>query len=366
MEFVQEQITTLHNLTGFVPSLNLDDVAVIIPMTERDYATLATEQMLLELESIAPATVIIALRAGANQMPSYHDWLTGFDLPLEILWCNAKSVNDLLDDHGFDGNPGKGRDLWLAIGLAADSHRYIVCHDADTESYSRSYVERLLYPLTQGYTFSKGYYARVEDNQLYGRLFRLLYVPLVNALLTLHPAEPLLQYLAAFRYALAGEFATTASLIQELPFERRFGLEVGTIGGAYEQAGFEKTAQVDLGEYKHDHRAIGGPTGLADMSQEIVSALFRTLADNDIPIDHEKIRDEYLASGHTLINQYTTDAAYNALQYDPDDERNQLHTYVDSIEPPGPDDRLPSWNKTTLNPTDMKQRAKSDLDKSIT
>lgn len=362
MEFVQEQITTLHNLTGFVPSLNLDDVSVIIPMTERDYATLATEQMLSELESVAPATVIIALRAGENQIPSYYDWLTGFDLPLEVVWCNAPSVNDLLDNHGLAGNPGKGRDLWIAIGLAADSHRYIVCHDADTESYSRSYVERLVFPLTRGYTFSKGYYARFEDNQLYGRLFRLLYAPLLRALHTLHPTEPLLQYLGAFRYALAGEFATTASLIQRLPFERRFGLEVGTLGGAYSHAGFDQTAQVDLGEYKHDHRAVGGPTGLADMSREIVAALFRTLADNDIPIDHKEIRDEYLATGHTFIEQYTTDATYNALDYDPDDERDQLQTYVDAIEPLGPDDRLPSWNETSLNPTSLRQRARTDLD----
>ncbi len=362
MEFVQEKITTLHDLTGFVPSVNLDDVAVIIPMTERDYATLATEQMLTELESVAPATVIIALRAGETQIPSYHNWLTGFDLPLEVLWCNAPSVNELLDTHGLKGAPGKGRDLWLAIGLAADSHRYIVCHDADTESYSRSYVERIVYPLTRGYTFSKGYYARVEDKQLYGRLFRLLYAPLLTALRRLHPTEPLIQYLAAFRYALAGEFATTATLIQQLPFERRFGLEVGTIGGAYTQAGFEKTAQVDLGEYKHDHRAVGGPTGLADMSKEIVAAVFRTLADNDISIDYETIRAEYLATGRTLIHQYETDAAYNSLQFDPDDERQQLHTYVDAIEPLGADDRLPSWNETTLDPAIINEHAQSALD----
>ena len=318
--------------------------------------------MLSELESVSPATVIVALRAGKNQIPSYYDWLTGFDLPLEVVWCNAPSVNDLLDNHGLSGNPGKGRDLWIAIGLAADSHRYIVCHDADTESYSRSYVERLLFPLTRGYTFSKGYYARVEDNQLYGRLFRLLYAPLLTALHTLHPTEPLIQYLGAFRYALAGEFATTASLLQQLPFERRFGLEVGTLGGAYSHAGFDKTAQVDLGEYKHDHRAVGGPTGLADMSREIVAALFRTLTDNEIQIDHETIRDEYLATGHTLIDHYATDAAYNGLDYTPDDERKQLQTYVDAIEPLGPDDRLPSWNETSLNPNTMRQRAHTDLD----
>lgn len=361
MEFVQERITTLHNLTGDVPSVDLDNVAVVIPMTERDYATLATEQMLSVLESVEPATVLIALRAGRNQIPSYHDWLTDFDLPLEIVWCNGDAVSELLDRHEFDGNTGKGRDMWLAIGIAANDHRFVVCHDADTESYSSTDVERLLYPLTRGFTFSKGYYARVEDNQLYGRLFRLLYSPLVQALFTLYPAEPLVQYLGSFRYALAGEFAATASLIRQLPFERRFGLEVGTLGGAFTHAGFENTAQVDLGEYRHDHRAVGGPTGLADMSEEIVAAMFRILTDDGISLDYETIREEYLAAGSRIVEHYAEDSAYNGLQYDLDDERQQIATYADAIGSPGPDDRLPPWASLSLDPSVVKDRAITDL-----
>jgi glucosyl-3-phosphoglycerate synthase len=165
--------------------------------------------------------------------------------------------------------------VWLALGQALNEE-YVVVHDADTETYSPAFVRRLLYPVANGHAFSKGYYARVEDGALYGRLFRLFFRPLVRALADAH-AAPVLEYLESFRYALAGEFAATTDLAASLRVQRGWGLEVGTLGEAFHYAGFEESAQVDLGRYEHDHRAVSGPTGLADMSRAVGAATLRRL-----------------------------------------------------------------------------------------
>src|SRR5699024_10887086 len=116
-------------------------------------------------------------------------------------------------------------------------------------------------PLSMGYEFSKGYYARIEDGRLYGRLFRLCYVPLVEALATDHEAA-ILSYLDAFRYGLAGEFAATADLVRRLRPPLAWGLEVATLGDAFDHAGFSGSAQVDLGRHEHEHRPVVGADGL--------------------------------------------------------------------------------------------------------
>lgn len=352
MEYVQERIPTLHSLTDHVPEAPIDQVAVVVPMTEREYATHATECMLTALETADPGRVVIALRATPQHVQSFREWLGTFEIPLTLLWCSAPRVHELLDAHGLDGDAGKGRDVWLALGIAALDHPYVVCHDADTKSYTKEHLPRLAAPLTHGMTFTKAYYARVENNRLYGRLFRLFFAPLIRTLVDTH-AAPILEYLQAFRYALAGEFATTADLAHNLRIERRFGLEVGTLGDAFTHAGFRHTAQVDLGTYEHDHRAIGGPTGLSDMSHDVGSALFRILEANGVTPDFETLPDAYQTTADTLIAQYAADAAHNGLDYDQADEHDQVTAYRAAIEPPGPDDRLPAWTNAPIDPQDV-------------
>jgi glucosyl-3-phosphoglycerate synthase len=237
----------------------------------------------------------------------------------------------------------------------------VVCHDADVGSYEAADVSRLLAPLSWGFSFSKGYYARVENDRLYGRLFRLLYVPLVRALGARHDA-PILGYLAAFRYALAGEFAAAADLVRGLRVERRFGLEVGTLGGAFDAAGIDGTAQVDLGRYEHDHRAVSGPTGLADMSADVATALLRVVEERGVEPDYDALPAAYREAASDLIARYEADARFNGMTYEPADEREQVERYAGAIEPPGIDDRLPAWDAVDLDPHDVLDAARADLD----
>jgi glucosyl-3-phosphoglycerate synthase len=362
MDYVQERITTLHDLSPITrpatPPVPTDRTAVVVPMTEREYAGLAPERVLSELESVDPGTVVVPLRAAAERVPAFVEWLSEFDLSLSVLWCDAPALADVLDDHGLAGRRGKGRDVWLALGQVLDAE-YVVVHDADTRTYTEDYVYRLLYPLAHDHEFAKGYYARVENERLYGRLFRLFYRPLVRTLADAHE-HPVVEFLGAFRYALAGEFAATSDLAERLRVQRTWGLEVGTLGDAFAVAGFDGSAQVDLGAYEHDHRAVSGPTGLTDMSAGVGSALFRVLADNGVELDFETLPGRYRESAAAHVRQYATDAGFNGLDYDRESELDQVDRYAGTIDPPGEDTRLPAWVETSLRPSAVRETAVID------
>ena len=362
MEYVQERVATLHDLTGTVPEAPVDRAAVVVPMTEREYAGLAAERVLSELERVEPGSVVVPLRAAPDRVPAFESWVTEFDLPVTVLWCNGPRVESLLDEHGLDGRRGKGRDVWLALGQAvASDAEYVAVHDADTASYDRGYVPRLLFPLAHGFAFSKGYYARVENGRLYGRLFRLFVVPLVRALSDAHDA-PVLDYLDAFRYALAGEFAATADLVAGMRVHRSWGLEVATLGEAFAAAGFDGSAQVDLGTYEHDHRAVGGPTGLSDMSESVADAFFRVVEEHGVEPAYDDLPARYRRAARGLVRAYAADAAYNGLSYDRGSELEQVDAYAEAVGPPGPDERLPAWRDAPVEPARVRAAVDADLD----
>ncbi|MEF8881786.1 MAG: glycosyl transferase family 2 [Halapricum sp.] len=348
MEYVQERITTLHDFGGADPAAPTDRATVVVPMAERDHASLAAERVFSTLESVDPAQVLVALRADPDHVGQVRTWLDGFDLTVEILWCDAPPLVEGIDDAGLNGQRGKGRDVWLALGVAADRSEFVVVHDADATSYAATHVPRLLFPLASGFAFSKGYYARVENNRLYGRLNRLFYVPLVRTLAETHDAD-ILEYLGAFRYALAGEFAMTADLARAVRAPRTWGLEVGTLGGAFEHAGFAGTAQVDLGRHEHDHRSVSGPAGLGEMCRSVGNALWRVLADAGVDVDFETLPERYRERAKILIEQYASDAAFNGMEYDRGGEREQVGTYAETIAPPEPDTRLPTWSDAPMS-----------------
>ena len=384
MEYAQERITTLHHLTtdpiGFDGLEGpLERTAVVVPMTHHEHGSDAATGVFAALETIdpAPARVVVAVRADAERIDDVRRWLEGFDLPIRVLWCTAPSVVRLLDRHGLEDGLGKGRDVWLALGVATDSPdvEYVVVHDADAQSFSADHVARLLQPLApavrddpadgratspRAYTFVKGYYARVEAGRLYGRLNRLFYEPLVRAVSThseSDPPEPIVHYLESFRYALAGEFAMTAELARRLRPPRTWGLEVATLGDAFAHAGFEGTAQVDLGVHRHDHRTVDGDAGLEGMSREVAASLLRVLEEGGVDLEYDRLREQYRSTAQALIEQYRSDAICNDLTYDVENEREQVDRYAQSLESPRDDRRLPPWSRAPLDGADVQRAA---------
>ncbi|MDG5775847.1 glycosyl transferase family 2 [Haloarculaceae archaeon H-GB2-1] len=360
MEYVQELVTTLHDFGGASPDAPLAETTVVVPLTERDHGSPAAERVFRILSSLDLDSVLVALHADRTAVTEVTEWLGGFDPTPEVLWCTAPPVEQLLAQHGLGGGAGKGRDVWLALGIAAARSSYVVVHDADATSYGPSHVPKLCAPLANGHDFVKGYYARVEDGRLYGRLFRLFFTPLVRELAQSHDA-PILRYLSAFRYALAGEFAATASLARQLRVQRDWGLEVGTLGDAFAGAGFERSAQVDLGVHEHDHRAVSGEQGLGSMADQVGRALFRVVEDAGVDPDYGSLPARYRAAARRLVEQYAADAAFNGLDYDAAGEREQVRTYADAVRPPEADTRLPAWSETDLDPVAVGDAARDAL-----
>jgi glucosyl-3-phosphoglycerate synthase len=199
----------------------------------------------------------------------------------------------------------------------------------------------------------------VENDRLYGRLFRLFYAPLVAALADAHDHD-VLDFLGAFRYALAGECGLTGDLAREIRVQRTWGLEVGTLGEAFRQVGLDGAAQVDLGRYEHDHRAVSGPTGLSEMSEGVGEAVFRAVEDAGLTPDYDALRESYREHASRFVRSYGADAAFNGLDYDAEGERDQTGTYAEAIRPPGDDDRLPAWTDAPLDPADVAEAAAAD------
>ena len=276
MDYVPGEITTLHKLTERNPDCSVEDVTLVVPMTERDLYLDATKWTFSEIERIGPGKVIVPLRCGEKEVERVYKWLKKFDLDLEVLWCNGEQMEEFLDDKGTNRGNGKGDDIWLALGLASEYGEFIICHDVDRKSYVGEDIFRLLFPLVRGHRFVKGYYARVESDRMYGRLCRLFYSPVVRALSEVQD-HSVLTNLDAFKYGLAGEFGIRSEYAKKIRIEPGFGLEVGLLGEAFNFAGFEATAQVDLGVYEHFHRGVNGPNVLVEMSREVGGALFGIL-----------------------------------------------------------------------------------------
>jgi glucosyl-3-phosphoglycerate synthase len=360
MEYVQERVTTLHDFSDAVPPAPLARTAVVVPVTARDHGRSVVEHVLATLADVDPGRIVVALRADANEVDTVREWVRSVGTDADVLWCNAPGVEALLADRGLDGSTGKGRDVWLALGVAAARDEFVVVHDADATSYRPAHVPRLAFPLDRGYSFVKGYYARVEGGRLYGRLARLLYEPLVAALGDAS-AAPVVEYLGAFRYGLAGEFAARADLVRRMRVQRAWGLEVGTLGEAFRDAGFDRTAQVDLEVHEHDHRSVGGPDGLSRMARDVAAALFRALEDAGVDVDYADLRDRYRDHAGRLVDQYAADAAFNGLAYDSAGERKQVAAYDEAVRPPGPDTRLPAWAVTDLDPGTVLETSREAL-----
>lgn len=360
MEYVQEGITTLHDFGDRSPSASrkelqpvLERTGIVVPMTDREHETRTTERILSELERLDPAQVFVPVRIASGRIDSFRRWLDGFDLPITALWCNAPPVERVVRSHGLPTDFGKGSDVWLALGAALDACEYVVVHDADAKTFDRDHVLRLLTPLANHdeLSFSKAYYARVENGRLYGRLFRLCYEPLIRAIASqAEQTHPYLTYLQSFRYPLAGEFAVTTEFGRSIRPPPSWGLEVAILGDAFDYGGFRGTVQVDLGRHEHHHRSVCGSAGLEGMSHRVVETLLQTLEAHGIDVEYDALTDRFLAMGNRLVDQYHADAAFNGFEYDAADERDQVERYANSVAPPAAIDRLPSWRETSLAP----------------
>ena len=96
-----------------------------------------------------------------------------FKVPCEVVWCNKPEVITVLEElkrKGLDVTQlsGKGKDVWIAMGIASLDLFAFAVHDADIVSYTKMLPTKLLYPIIEpklDFFFSKGYYARIDETR---------------------------------------------------------------------------------------------------------------------------------------------------------------------------------------------------------
>lgn len=321
--------------------------------------------------------VFIAL--SAENPADYEEALRicrGFKIQCNVIWCNKPEVMDVLEElkkKGLDVTYlyGKGKDIWMAIGIASLELDAFAMHDADILSYSKMLPTRLLYPVVEpklDFFFSKGYYARVnlETRKMYGRIYRLFINPLLEALQEKLHYSRFVTYLQSFSYALSGEIAITNDLALHLRIPSDWGLEMGTLGELYRNASYRRICEVDLGFYDHKHKELSKDALLRTAEDSFVT-LLRTLTETEcIEVSEQfllSLQVVYRRIAQDKIRQYHADAACNNLNFDRHEEETNVDTLSTAIMSAGKkyltnpiETQLPEWLRTIAAMPNIRER----------
>ncbi|NND67560.1 MAG: glycosyl transferase [Halioglobus sp.] len=373
-------VTTLHNL-GQRP---LDEVeAELVGFSRRRPLGLILPSLYSELEGEAlPAIlnhlvqvpylseVVIGLdRADESQYRAALEFFSVLPQRHRVLWNDGPRLQALdAELAALDIAPrelGKGRNVWYCMGftLASGHAESVALHDCDITTYDRSLLARLIYPVAHpqfSYEFCKGYYARVSDGRINGRVSRLLVTPLLRALKKTLGDMEYIEYMDSFRYPLAGEFSFRRDVLNDILIPSDWGLEIGVLSEMYRNYANNRLCQVDIADvYDHKHQDLSehdATSGLSRMSIDIAKALFRKLATRGVTFNTETFRSlkaTYYRIALDFVETYNNDALMNGLQLDIHTEEKAVELFAENIMKAGEDflsspmERpfIPSWNR---------------------
>lgn len=373
-------ITTLHNLANR-PLRDLE--AELVDFSRQRPMGLLLPCLYSELEGEALPKIVDHL----VRVPYLHQIVIGLDRATEaqyrktlqffsrlpqshrVLWNDGPRLRALDGElRALDLAPreeGKGRNVWYCMGhiLAAGDVESIAIHDCDILTYERSLLARLIYPVANprfNYEFCKGFYARVANGQINGRVSRLLVTPLLRALKKTMGDVEYIEYMDSFRYPLAGEFSFRRDVLTDLRIPSDWGLEIGVLSEMYRNYANNRLCQVDIADcYDHKHQQLSAEdasTGLSRMSIDICKALFRKLATRGVVISAESFRSlkaSYYRIALDFVETYHNDAHMNGLDYDVHGEERAVELFAENIMRAGeafldrPMERpfIPSWSR---------------------
>jgi glucosyl-3-phosphoglycerate synthase len=184
--------------------------------------------------------------------------------------------------------------------------------------------------------------------------------PLLRSMKSVIGAQPLLEYLEAFRYPLAGECSLTTDLVRANRIPADWGLEIGVLAEVYRNCSLKRVCQVELVEnYDHKHQPLSesDPSlGLHRMVIDIASSLIRNLASYGVEFDAgflNTMTAAYVRTAQDAIAQYSADAALNGLQFDRHEEELAVETFSQALRRAGLDfvrdpmgaPQIPNWSR---------------------
>ncbi|RTE64729.1 glycosyl transferase [Amphritea opalescens] len=271
---------------------------------------------------------------------------------------------------------GKGRNVWYCMGyiLASGRAESVALHDCDVTTYSREMLARLIYPVANpqfNYEFCKGFYARVSDGKINGRVSRLLVTPLLRALKKVFGEIEYLQFLDSFRYPLAGEFSFRRDVLTDIRIPSDWGLEIGVLSEMHRNYANNRLCQVDIADqYDHKHQDLSlddMEAGLSKMSIDITKSLFRKLATQGYTFNTETFRSvkaTYYRIALDFVETYHNDAVMNGLQLDIHAEemavemfsRNIISAGEQFLSNPMETPFIPSWSRVSSAMPDVFDR----------
>ncbi len=373
-------ITTLHNLSNRSLSVMEQELlefsktrpmALILPSLYSELQGEALPAIIEHLKEVPYLNQIIIGLDRADQQ-QYREAIGFFSkLPQHhrVLWNDGprlKALDAKLQALGLAPKElGKGRNVWYCMGytLASGKAESVALHDCDITTYDRELLARLIYPVANprfNYEFCKGYYARVANGKINGRVSRLLVSPLLSALKKTVGHTDYLNYMGSFRYPLAGEFSFRRDVLSDLRIPSDWGLEIGVLSEMHRNFASNRLCQVDIADnYDHKHQDLSydnDQDGLSKMSIDITKALFRKLATQGVVFSHEAFRSlkaTYFRMALDIVETCHNDAIMNGLTLDIHEEEKAVEMFAENIIKAGevffnsPMEKpfIPSWNR---------------------
>ncbi|QDU13683.1 Glucosyl-3-phosphoglycerate synthase [Gimesia maris] len=373
-------ITTLHNLSSrpidemeaeLLQFSKIRPMSLVLPCLYSELEGPALDKIVTELAKVGYLNEIVIGLDRANEEQYKHAIQFFSRLPQKhrILWNDGprlQEVNTVLQDQGLAPNElGKGCNVWYCLGyiLAQGTSASVALHDCDILTYDRNLLARLIYPVANpsfNYQFCKGYYARVADSKMNGRVTRLLVTPLLRALKKILGSLDYLEYLDSYRYPLAGEFSFRVDVINDIRIPSDWGLEIGVLSEVNRNFSTNRLCQVDIADrYDHKHQNLSvddAHAGLSKMSIDISKGIFRKLATNGVVFSTETFRSikaTYYRIALDFIETYRNDAIINGLALDIHNEEKAVELFAENVlkaglhflDNPMETPFIPSWNR---------------------
>lgn len=380
--FQSGNITTLHNLSNrSLEALEKEltafskrrPMSLLLPSLFSELQGPALKNIIEELSKVPYLSEIVIGLDRADEKQYRHALKYFSKLPQHhrVLWNDGprlKAIDKKLTNQGLAPQEmGKGRNVWYCLGyiLSSGIAESVALHDCDIVTYDRELLARLIYPVANpnfNYEFCKGFYSRVADGKINGRVCRLLVTPLLRTLKKVCGDSDYLNYMDSFRYALAGEFSFRRDVITDIRIPSDWGLEIGVLSEMHRNYAHNRLCQVDIAHtYDHKHQKVSfddDSAGLSKMSIDIAKSIYRKLATQGVVLSHETFRTikaTYFRIALDFVETYRNDALINGLSLDVHSEEQAVELFANNLFKAGKiflDDSqetpfIPSWSRVS-------------------